>query len=109
VWITEDGRQLALTEAEMPPLEDLLGAPHRFDIRVAAEGEPAITLAAEIMHTFPNQITEDNDNINGVDWQLGGNPIAAVECMAKLTGPDGSVGYAHIERCARRDTLSPCP
>lgn len=107
VWITDDERQLPLTQADMPELENLLGEPHAFDLTVGHQGNESVTLAVEILHTFPCQITDDNDNINGVDWTIGVDPLVLVECMARLTAPDGSVGYAHIERCARRSAMHP--
>jgi hypothetical protein len=59
---------------------------------------------AEQVHALPMSLTQDNDNINGVDWDIPGG-IALVEGISRLTFDDGQVGYAHLERSAPLATL----
>jgi len=98
------GEQRLLECFESPRLESVLGAPHASDIVVSGPDGP-VTLAAEVVHTLPLTITDDNENINGVDWELAGDPICFAECVVRLTAPDGAVGFGHFERSARRSAL----
>lgn len=36
-------------------------------------------------------ITEDNDNLNGIDWEIGGDSVVLIEGKGRLIGSDGSV------------------
>lgn len=89
---------------ESARLESVLGAPHTSEIVVSGPGGP-VTLVAEVTHTLPLTITDDNENINGIDWELAGDPVCFAECIVRLTAPDGAVGFGHLERSARRSAL----
>jgi hypothetical protein len=97
---------VALTAAEMPPLEDLLGRPHAFALRLLKSDGSAVTFKVEILHTIQVTVNDGGDNMNGVEWNISVNPYVATECLAKFTGPDGIVGYGQVERSARRDRIS---
>jgi hypothetical protein len=101
-WIDADGNEFPMSQADLPPLTDVRGAPQRFEAVFAHKGGKPITYAIEVVHAFVNTITASNENINGIDWTIGGDPLVATECMIKVTGPDGNVGYGHLERSVRR-------
>ena len=105
VWFTKEGKPLKIVQSEMPRLDNVLSTPHKFDLVLQTEGGERQTFKVEILHTFPMTITFDNENINGIDWELPGDPLFLTECQAKITAPDGSVGYGHIERSNRRSVL----
>ena len=96
-----------VTELATPLAADMLGAPHRFDASLRTESGRELELDVEVLHTFPMSITEEhNDNINGLDWEVPGNPLFFTECIARYTTGEGKVGYGHLERSARRERVS---
>lgn len=96
-----------VTEIATPLASDLVGGPHRFDASVRTASGQELDLQIEVLHTFPMTMTEEhNDNINGLDWDVPGNPLFFTECIARYTTADGRVGYGHLERSARRDRVS---
>lgn len=99
-----DGVQRPIEQFELPPLAEAHGAPADQELVVTGPGGP-IRLRAELIHALPMTITEDNDNLNGIDWDIAGDPIVMIEGIARLTGPDGAVGYGFLERSARRSAL----
>ena len=104
-WFTTDGKQLKIEHSEMPRLDSVLGVPLKFDFVIKPDGGEKQTYKVEVLHNFPMTITFDNDNINGIDWELPGDPLFLTECQVKVVAPDGSVGYGHIERSNRRSSL----
>lgn len=108
VWYDKDGKGRKIVASEMPRTQDALGAPCVFDWKLVLEDGESITLRVDVMHTFPMTMTFDNDNINGVAWDLPGDPLFLVENLVKVTMPDRRVGYGHIERSNRRSCL-PAP
>lgn len=106
IWFTESGEKLKLELSSMPRLEDVFGAPQQFDYVIKAEGMAARTYRVEVLHNCPCTITFDNDNINGVGWDLPGDPLFLVESQVRVTAPDGSIGYGHIERSNKKSLLT---
>ncbi|MDY0013947.1 MAG: hypothetical protein RBS40_13765 [Rhodocyclaceae bacterium] len=104
VWFTQDGTQRRISRSEMPRISDVLGNPTEFDWLIKVEGQEMIYRVG-VLHTFPSTITFDNDNINGIDWLIPGDPLYPIECQVRVTAPDGAVGYGHIERSTRRSCL----
>lgn len=87
----------------VPLLEDLLGAPQRFDAALTLRSGRTLKLDIQVVHTFQMTITDDhNDNINGLDWDVPGDPLMFCECIARFTTTDGDVSFGHLERSARR-------
>jgi hypothetical protein len=96
-----------VTELATPLAGDLLGAPHRFRSSLKTASGRELDLEIEVLHTFPMTMTEEhNDNINGLDWDVPGNPLLFTECIARYETGDGQVGYGHLERSARRERVS---
>jgi hypothetical protein len=90
----------------VPLLEDLRGAPLAFDAAVRTKSGETLDLRVEVVHVFPMTITDvHNDNINGLDWDVPGDPLFFTECIARYTTGDGRVGYGHLERSARRSRV----
>jgi hypothetical protein len=106
VWFTKEGKKLKIEKTTMQRLTNLSSLPEPFDWVVKVEGLEAQTFRVEVLHSFPCTITFDNDNINGVDWELSGDPAFYTEYQVKVTAPDGSVGYGHLECSNRRSCLS---
>jgi hypothetical protein len=104
VWFTEDGTLNRVSRSEMPRQANVFGAPQQFDWMIKTQGQELV-YRVEVLHTFPATITFDNDNINGTDWEIPGDPLFLSECQVRVTAPDGAVGYGHIERSNRRSCL----
>jgi hypothetical protein len=79
----EQGTPIASFDA--PTLADL-EVPGPLPCTVTLADGTEIGFTAEQVHALPMTLTQDNDNINGIDWDA----------------PDG---YGHFERSARLDTL----
>lgn len=106
LWFPKEGKPLRISESVMPRQTDVLGSPREFDWVLKVSGHGEMTFRVEVLHTFPATITFDNDNINGIDWEIPGNPLYPTECQVRVTAPDGAVGYGHIERSNRRSCFS---
>jgi hypothetical protein len=91
---------------ELPMLQNSFGEPETMPLGLTVAGRDAIELQAELIHALPMTISEDNDNINGIDWQLDGNPVVLVEGIGRFTVPGQGVGYGMLERSARRSLLT---
>jgi hypothetical protein len=101
-WLGHDGEQLGLDRLEMLEPGDIRATPPAFPLVVHPAGMEPQSFEVELYHAFPATVTERNENINGIDWDLPGDPYLVVEHYAKLIAADGSVGYAHVERGRRR-------
>lgn len=64
-----------------------------------------LPIQVELLHTLPLTLNDDGDNINGLLWD-GPDVLALVESRVKFTMPDGSVGFAHLERSTQRSRLA---
>jgi hypothetical protein len=98
-----DGAGTPVTGFEMAALEDLEvpGAlPATFTL---ADGE-TFTLTVDEVHSLPMTMTQENDNINGIDWDSPG-AIGMIEGISRFTTADGVVGYGHLERSSLLDML----
>jgi hypothetical protein len=106
-WFDASGKGAKIESSVMPRLESVVGAPQEFEWLVKVEGRKEMALRVEVLHNFPMTVTFDNDNINGVAWDVdpAGDPIFMVESQVRVTAPDGSVGYGHVERSNRRSCL----
>ncbi len=101
-----DGEQVGSIEAfELPVLHDKIGAREQMIADVTVAGQDPIRIEAELIHALPMTISEDNDNINGVDWELPGDPVVLIEGIGRYTVPGQGVGYGMLERSARRSQV----
>jgi hypothetical protein len=98
-----DGRQAQVTRFELPAIEDSAGGPILGHAVIETDSGEHLEFEAELVHALPMTVTLDNDNINGVDWQIEGNPMVIVEGKGRLTAPDGTVAYCFHERSTRRE------
>ena len=90
----------------MPIASDAFGGPNEHELVVKPAGGEEITLQVEILHQCQITITDDGDNINGIDWEAESAPvIVLMEAAARFTGPNGEVGYGFHERGVHRDSL----
>ncbi|MET0984775.1 MAG: hypothetical protein ABW034_05135 [Steroidobacteraceae bacterium] len=106
-WFDNTGKALKIESSVMPRLQNVLGAPHEFEWKLKVEGKKEMALRVEVLHDFPMTVTFDNDNINGVAWDAQGDPLYMIESQVRVTAPDGSVGYGHVERSNRRSLVKP--
>lgn len=63
-----------------------------------------VPISLELLNALPWCMTRDGDNINGVLWE-GPDPLVVLENRVKITLPDGTVGFAHLERSTQRSWL----
>jgi hypothetical protein len=91
------------TRFDLPAIEDSAGGPIFGDAVIETDSGQHLEFRTELVHALPMTVTLDNDNINGVDWQIDGNPMVIVEGKGRLTAPDGTVAYCFHERSTRRD------
>jgi hypothetical protein len=97
-----DGQQFGITRFELPPLADSAGGPVHGDGLIETTSGERLRFSTELVHALPMTITLDNDNINGIDWQLDGDPLVVIEGKGRLTLADGTVAHCFHERSARR-------
>jgi hypothetical protein len=101
-----DGEEKRLESFEMPIATDAFGGPNSHELTVKPVGEDEIKLDVEIVHQCPITITDDGDNLNGIDWGATSEPIIVLmEGAARFTGPNGEVAYGYHERGVHRDSL----
>jgi hypothetical protein len=104
--VFEGGEQFPMARTELATLTDPAGGPAEQLLTVQHDGGQLLKIRTELLAALPMTITEENDNINGIDWEADGDPVVLVEGIARLTEPDGTVGYGMFERGARRSALT---
>lgn len=106
-----DGTERRVEGFEMPAVTDALGGPNEHEVTITPAGGDPIILGVEVLHQCPITITDDGDNINGIDWEGAPEPvIILMEGAARFTGPNGEIGYGYHERGIRRERLErPAP
>jgi len=102
--VMADGRRTPVGQFDLPALADTQGMPRDQEMIVTGPSGP-IQLRTEVIHALPITITENNDNYNGIDWDIRSDPMVMIEGIVRLTAPDGSVGFGFLERSARQSTL----
>ncbi|MCK9248272.1 MAG: hypothetical protein M0P31_04750 [Solirubrobacteraceae bacterium] len=103
--ITRDGAHEAITRFATEPLGDAAGGPTTGRLTFETDTGRRGDYAVEVRHAAPLSITEDNDNMNGVNWEIEGDPVVLIEGNARLTADDGAVVHAFHERTMRRSLL----
>ena len=92
--------------ADREGLGDLAGRPHHFPLTITRDDGQITTFDVEIIHTLPVTLTDNNENLNGIDWELPDDPLVLTECAARISAPDGTIGHGHVERSIRRSRLT---
>jgi len=100
-----DGTARTAVLVDVPPLSDLAAVETEFDAALRDDAGNRTSVHVEVLATLAMTISDDNDNINGVDW-TGDDLLTLLESRVRLTTADGAVGYAHLERGARRRLLT---
>jgi hypothetical protein len=62
---------------------------------------------ATLLHEVPVTITDNGDNVNGIDWDAELPSTVLQEGIARVTTHDGDVGYSMFERGRGRQDLIP--
>ncbi|MFA5711460.1 hypothetical protein [Mycolicibacterium sp.] len=101
-----DGSRERLTQLAFPSLTDPAGGPVDSKLEFEISNGERFSYNVELLHAFPMTVTEDNDNINGIDWDLPGDPLVLVEGIGRLTDGSGESFYCFHERTMRRSMLN---
>jgi hypothetical protein len=104
-----DGARSTVVEMDMAGVGDDLGHPLAFDLRLTDDAGHSSIYGVEILHTLPLTMTDDNHHLNGIAWDLKEDTVVTIECAARLTAADGTIGYGHVQRGTRRQNLSGPP
>jgi hypothetical protein len=102
-----NGRRAQVTRFELAELEDSAGGPIWGDLLIETDSGERLEFATELAHALPMSMTVDNEYINGVDWDLAGDPIVLIEGKGRLVASDGTVVHCFHERSALRSRVSP--
>jgi hypothetical protein len=101
-----DGEEDRLEAFDMPMASDAFGGPNEHELILKPASGEEMRFGVEVLHQFQVTVTDDGDNINGIDWEAGPPPVVLyMEAAARFTGPDGEVGYGYHERGVMRDSL----
>jgi hypothetical protein len=103
--VFRDGKQIPLARFELEPLTGLLEDSRSYAVTIGLAGGETLDLVAERLHEVPITITDEGDNVTGIDWMAALPATVIQEAAAKLTMADGTVGYSFFERGARRQAL----
>jgi hypothetical protein len=102
-----DGRRSAVTRFELAELSDAAGGPVEGAGVIETESGERLEFSAELVHALPMTITQDNENINGVDWELDADSVVLIEGKGRLQLADGTVAHCFHERSALRSRVAP--
>ena len=95
-----------ITEVAVPLATDLLCKPREVHASITTRGGETLEVDIAAVHGFPMTITDThNDNINGLDWNVPGNPLMLSEAIGRYTTAGGQVGYGLFENSVRRDRV----
>jgi hypothetical protein len=103
--VTGTGEHNPASIVDIPRLERLDQADGHFEATMVEADGTKMPIRVELLNALSFTVTDDGDNINGVLWD-GADLLAILENRVKITLPDGTVGFAHLERSARRSRLS---
>lgn len=104
-----DGKQETITRFDLPRMTDPSGGPIEGDLVFEIGSGERFEFTTELLHAFPIGITEDNDNMNGINWDLPDNLVILCEGKGRLAAPDGTVLHCFHERTMRRNLLERGP
>ena len=101
-----DERRAAIVRFELPELADAAGGPGTGPGLIETDAGERLEFTAELVHALPMTITRENENFNGVDWELAEDPIVLVEGKGRLSFAEGGVAHCFHERSALRSRLA---
>ena len=104
-----DGERLRVTKFELETLTALGQPPRDYPVAIELEDGETIDATAALLHEVPITITDNGDNINGIDWDAALPSVVLQEGIARVTAADGTVGYSMFERGQRRQVLTRPP
>jgi hypothetical protein len=105
--VFRDGEQIAISSFELAPLARL-GESERdreYPVEIELVTGELIECTASVLHELPITITDNADNVNGIDWNAELPATVLQEGIARLTTADGTVGYSMFERGLPRQQL----
>jgi hypothetical protein len=94
-----------VTFIDVPPLDGAEGTPGDFEAALRYPDGTRVPVTVETLASAPVSLNTDNDNVNGVDTEST-DTLVMSESRVRLTLPDGTVGYANLERSALRSALA---
>jgi hypothetical protein len=100
-----DGRQIPIERFELEKLNDPLGGSREYDVLVRLLGGQELPFHVDVLHQFPITITDEGENLNGIDWDAPLPTSVLQEAVARVTLPDGTTGHSFFERGVRRERL----
>ena len=99
------GEAIRVTRFELEPLSEL-GQPLRdYPVTLELETGEVLDWTATLLHEVPVTITDNGDNINGIDWDAALPSTVLQEGIARVTTADGDVAYSMFERGRGRQEL----
>ncbi len=90
---------------DVPVITRLDEASGEFEATLVAADGTKTPIRIELLHTLPLSLNGDGDNINGIERE-GTDLLVLAENRVRITLPDGTVGYAHLERSTQRSRLA---
>lgn len=103
-WFGSDGAATVVKLVDIPPLQDLDKPPPPFDMTLLDAAGESTKLHVEPLHHMIISMNNDGDNINGV-LREGPELLTIAESRVRMTLPNGTTGFANLERGALRSTL----
>ena len=103
--VRADGAHNPVVLVDVPVITRLDEDGGEFEATLVEAAGRKTPIRIEVLHTLPLSLNDDGDNINGVEWE-GPDLLVLAESRVRITLPDGTVGYAHLERSTQRSRLS---
>ena len=103
--VRADGAHNPVVLVDVPVITRLDEGTGEFEATLVEADGTKTPIRIELLHTLPLSLNDNGDNINGVEWE-GPDLLVLAESRVRITLPDGTVGYAHLERSTQRSRLS---
>jgi hypothetical protein len=100
-----DGAHDPVVLVDVPVITRLDDGAGEFQATLVEADGTKTPIRIEVLHALALSLNDDGDNINGVEWD-GPDLLVLAENRVRITLPDGTVGYAHLERSTQRSRLS---
>ena len=100
-----DGEPIRVTKFELEKLSSLAQPARDYPVTVELETGEVMELTASLLHEVPITITDNGDNVNGIDWDAELPSVVLQEGIARVTAADGVTGYSMFERGRGRQDL----